>query len=319
MKGLILSGGNGVRMRPLSLYSAKQLLPVLNKPVLFHNIELLLSAGILDIGIIVGPMKKQVIEEIDRSEYRKKANLYFIEQPEPQGLAHAVSISRSFLQADDFVMVLGDNLFTDNLNEIVSTFETTNPESLIALTYVTEPSRYGIAIVEEDQVLSVQEKPQSPLSNWALAGLYVFRPTIHAIIEKLKPSDRGEYEITDVIQYQIESGKSVKPCFLEGYWRDIGTPKDLLETNMDSLKNSREKTEKIRTVFSTVVHPVWIHKTAVVLNSEIGPNVIIGPNALIKNATLKNSVVLADTIVTDINKNNCIISPWGIEEVKISD
>ncbi len=323
MKGLVLAGGNGLRMRPFSKYTAKQLLPVLNKSVLFHNIDLLLSAGIKDIAIVVGPMKEHVLTEIRNSIYPEIANINFIDQPEPQGLAHAVLSSRTLLEDDDFVMLLGDNLFTVNLQKVISSYETNSPESLIALTQVSEPSRYGIAVVEEDKITCVQEKPKVPLSNWALAGLYIFRPTIHEIIGKLQPSEREEYEITDAIQQQIYEGQKVKPWFLEDYWRDIGTLQDLLQTNIDLLKiNSQTKNNEVcdhRMIFSTVRPPVLIHKTAVVLNSVIGPNVIIDRNAFVKNSRIENSLVLENSVVENQTRKKIIFSPWGDEEVRLND
>lgn len=323
LKGLILAGGNGLRMKPFSMYTAKQLLPILNKPVLFHNIELLLSAGIRDIGIVVGPMKKYVVAEIRDSKYMEIANICFIDQPEPSGLAHAVLLSRTFLEDDDFVMLLGDNLFTAELSEIVSLYRASSAESIATLTHVTEPSRYGIAIVEEDNIICVQEKPEIPSSNWALAGLYIFRPTIHEIIGNLEPSGRNEYEITDAIQKQIDKGRQVKPWFLEGYWRDIGTLKDLLETNIDILnindQSKKNEASSHRTIFSTLSPPVLIHKTAVVLNSVIGPNVIIGPNAFVKNSRIKDSLVLENSVVENQTRRRIIFSPWGDEEVRMDD
>ena len=321
MKGLILAGGNGTRMRPFSLYTAKQLLPVLNKPVLFHNIDLLISAGITEIGIVVGPMKKYVLEEIRDSKYSQMANFRFIEQPQPKGLAHAVLLSRNFLEDDNFVMLLGDNLFMVDLNKIISAFEISSPESLVALIHVEEPLRYGIAVLEGDQILGVQEKPKVPLGNWALAGLYIFRPSIHDIIDELQPSGRDEYEITDAIQQQIEKGLQVKPWFLEGYWRDIGTLRDLLQTNIDLLRKSSQSQEasEYRTVFSAVIPPVLIHSTAVVMHSVVGPNVIIGRNALIKDSHIENSVVLENSVVGNQTRNNMIFSPWGEEEVRLND
>lgn len=317
MKGLILSGGNGTRMRPFSLNTAKQLLPVLNKPVLFHNIELLLSAGIRDIGIVVGPMKKYVYEEVRDSHYNQQANITFIDQPEPQGLAHAVMRSRKFLKEDSFVMLLGDNLFTNQLDGGISLFATPGTESVAALTQVTDPSRYGIAVIEEDRISSMQEKPKHTLSNWALAGLYIFNSGIHEIISDLQPSGRNEYEITDAIQKQIEQGQEVRPWFLEGYWRDIGTFNDLLAANIDLLNHKKTKeVPKYRTIFSVIIPPVMIHRTAVILDSVVGPNAVIGRNVFIKNSHIENSVVLENSVVENQKGDYMIYSPWGDVEAR---
>lgn len=320
MKGLILAGGNGTRMRPLSLYTAKQLLPVLNKPVLFHNIDLLISAGITEIGIVVGPMKKYVLAEIRDSNYMKKANISFIDQLEPHGLAHAVLLSQKFLKDDNFIMLLGDNLFTLDLHKLISSFDINGPESLVALTQVTEPSRYGIAVVENNKIVCVQEKPKLPLGNWALAGLYIFKSSIHEIIDELQPSNRNEYEITDAIQHQIDKGHQVCPWFLEDYWCDIGTMGDLLQTNIDLLRQRSRNREvtKYRTIFSAIIPPVLIHSTAVVLHSIVGPNVIIGRNAYIKNSHIESSLVLENSVVENQTGENMIFSSWGEEEVRIN-
>ncbi|MEW6622407.1 MAG: sugar phosphate nucleotidyltransferase [Bacillota bacterium] len=315
MKGLILAGGTGSRIRPFSLYTAKQLLPVLNKPVLFHNIDLLLAGGIYDIGIVVGPMKDYVVAAIHNSIYSQIANIHFIDQPLPKGLAHAVLTSRAFLKDDDFVMVLGDNFFTVDTNDLISTFKNKAVDAVVTVIKVKEPERYGVAVIKNNLILSVMEKPELSPSNWALAGMYVFKSAIHEIIKYLQPSYRNEYEITDAIQQFIEKSQTVIPYFLKGYWRDIGTLKDLLEANIDLLQNITYKTCHLNTVSSTIHSPVLIDQTAVIINSVVGPNVIVGPGTVIKNSQIKNSLVLENSIVDGVNKDNMVFSPWGNKEV----
>ncbi|MBS4022835.1 MAG: NTP transferase domain-containing protein [Dethiobacter sp.] len=315
MKGLILAGGTGSRIRPFSLYTAKQLLPVLNKPVLFHNIDLLLAGGIVDIGIVVGPMKDFVVEAINNSVYSELANIHFIEQPEPKGLAHAVSASQVFLADDDFVMILGDNLFTVDTLDLLYVFENSFTEALVALVQVEEPKRYGIANMENYHIISVEEKPKVPQSNWAIAGLYIFKSTIHEVIRNLKPSHRNEYEITDAIQQVIEKKQTVTPYFLKGYWRDIGTLNDLFDINIDLLQDINLEGTYFEALFSSFNLPVLIDKTAVIINSVIGPNVIIGPNTQIRNSQISNSIVLENTLADGVNLDNMILSPWGNREV----
>lgn len=311
MKGLILSGGTGSRIKPFSLYTAKQLLPVLNKPVLFHNLDILLRAGIKDIGIVVGPMKKFVYEAIENSSYSKLAKINFIEQPNPKGLAHAVAVSRDFLENDNFIMILGDNYFTIDPKDLIFKYYEKNYEALVALTKVDEPSRYGIAEIKNKEVIKVVEKPKNPRSNWALAGLYIFNAKIHKIIENLEPSFRDEYEITDAIQKLIIQNKKIAPYYLKGYWRDIGTLKDLLETNIDLIKNySLKKSEP------NIIPPVMIDKSAVITNSTIGPNVVIGANSVINNSTISNSLVLPNSNINNSQEKNMIFSPWCEEKVK---
>jgi glucose-1-phosphate thymidylyltransferase len=315
VKGLILAGGTGSRIRPFSLYTAKQLLPVLNKPVLFHNIDLLLAGGIVDIGIVVGPMKDFVVEAINNSVYSELANIHFIEQPEPKGLAHAVSASQVFLADDDFVMILGDNLFTVDTLDLLYVFENSFTEALVALVQVEEPKRYGIANMENYHIISVEEKPKVPQSNWAIAGLYIFKSTIHEVIRNLKPSHRNEYEITDAIQQVIEKKQTVTPYFLKGYWRDIGTLNDLFDINIDLLQDINLEGTYFEALFSSFNLPVLIDKTAVIINSVIGPNVIIGPNTQIRNSQISNSIVLENTLADGVNLDNMILSPWGNREV----
>lgn len=322
MKGLILAGGTGSRIKPFSLHTAKQLLPILNKPVLFHNIDLLLAGGIYDIGLVVGPMKDHVIKAITNSIYNKLANIHFIDQPDPKGLAHAVFTSQSFLKDDDFVMILGDNFFTIHTNDLLNTFYKQSADTLVALTQVKEPERYGIAVMENNEIVSVMEKPKLSPSNWALAGLYIFKSTIHKIIENLQPSYRNEYEITDAIQELIKKRKTVIPYFLKGYWRDIGTIKDLFETNIDLLQNTNPENSQFSYLeknFTKIHSPVLIDKTAVILDSVIGPNVIIGPGTNVINSKISNSIVLENAIVNQVSKENMIFSSWGNKEVKLND
>lgn len=317
MKGVVLAGGTGSRIRPFSLYIAKQLLPVLNKPVLFHNIDLLLAGGIQDIGIVVGPMKDSIIKAIGESKYPQKANIHFIHQPDPKGLAHAVLTSRPFLQDDDFTMILGDNLFSLDVNELVGLFYANSGSALAALTQVSQPERYGIAEIKNHRIVSVAEKPTSPASNWALAGLYIFAPGIHGLISKLQPSWRNEYEITDAIGQLLAEGQTVVPYFTDGYWRDIGTAQDLLQANIQLLQD--RPPERQPESVDSVIEPVLIDPAASIANSVIGPNVAIGPGAVIKNSRLSNSVVLASSYVENANSVNTIFSPWGNVEVEIND
>jgi len=317
MKGLILSGGTGSRIRPFSLYTAKQLLPVLNKPVLFHNIDLLLAGGIEEIGIVVGPMKKFVHEAIENSDYRKKANISLIEQLEPKGLAHAVFKSRYFLKDDNFIMILGDNYFAVDTINLIDTFKKNNAASLVALVQVKESTRYGLAVIEEEKVIRVMEKPKVPLSNWALAGLYIFTPIIHEIIKNLTPSFRNEYEITDAIQEVIKQHQKVIPYYLHGYWRDIGTLQDLWQANMDLLQEGFNMEGNLQTS-SMFIPPVIVDKTANISNSIIGPNVTVCPEAVIKNSHIKNSIILEKTSINNYQGENTIFSPWGNKEVEFN-
>ena len=231
LKGLILSGGAGTRLRPITHTSAKQLVPVANKPVLFYGIEALVEAGIEEIGIIIAPETGDEIQEAAGDGSQFGARITYILQDEPAGLAHAVLTAREFLGEAPFVMYLGDNLLADGLGGLVDTFRAEEPDALILLTPVSEPESYGVAELEGERIVRLVEKPKDPPSNLALVGVYLFSPAIFAAAEALEPSWRGELEITEAIQKLIDDGSPVRSEVVTGWWKDTGQLADMLEAN----------------------------------------------------------------------------------------
>src|ERR671936_983189 len=243
LKGLILSGGKGTRLRPLTHTSAKQLVPVANKPVRFYGLEAMAGAGILDVGMIIAPETGDEIREAAGDGSRFGIRITYIEQDEPKGLDHAVLTAASFLGSTPFVMYLGDNLLKDGIAPLVETFRRSEPDALILLTAVPDPEQYGVAELEAERVVRLVEKPQDPPSNLALVGVYMFTPLIFDAARAIEPSGRGELEITDAIQRLIDSGKTVDPHIVRGWWKDTGQVQDMLDANRLILDDLGERIE----------------------------------------------------------------------------
>jgi glucose-1-phosphate thymidylyltransferase len=303
MKALILSGGHGTRLRPLTYSQQKQLIPVANKPVLFYAIEDVIEAGIRDIGIILGPNKEQVIETVRSVEW--DADIEFIYQGDPLGLAHAILIAEDFLGDESFVMYLGDNILRDGIVQHADKFRELNPDSLILLCEVEEPQRFGVAdLDEEGRVKRLIEKPKVPPSNYALAGIYFFKPVIIEAAKNIKPSWRNELEITDAIQWLIDNGYRVEASIVEGWWKDTGKPEDILEANrliLDDIQPRNHGTVEN----SKIVGRVVVEPGTVVKNSMIKGPCIIGRDCIVSNAyigpytSIGNSCEIVDTEIED--------------------
>ena len=231
MKALVLSGGAGTRLRPITHTSAKQLLPVANKPVLFYGLEAIRDAGITDVGLVVGDTAAAIEEAVgDGSAFG--LNVTYLRQEAPLGLAHAVLIARAFLGDDDFVMYLGDNFIVGGISPLVDEFRAARPDAQIMLTQVPDPREFGVAELDETgQVVGLEEKPQQPKSDLALVGVYMFTACVHEAVRNLKPSRRGELEITEAIQWLIDTGRKVASTTISGYWKDTGNVADMLEVN----------------------------------------------------------------------------------------
>lgn len=317
MKGLILSGGTGTRLRPITHTSAKQLLPIANKPVLFYAIEAVRDAGIKDIGIIVGETKEEVKAAVgDGSPWG--VNVTYIEQAEPLGLAHAVKIARPFLKDQPFVMFLGDNLIKDGITSLVDEFKKGKPNAQILLARVREPERFGVAELSDGKVVRLVEKPEEPPSDLALVGVYMFDSNIFEAVDKIKPSWRKELEITDAIQYMIDHGYTVTPHIINGWWKDTGKLEDILEANrimLDCL-DSRiagdvdESSEIIGKVIiekgakvtgSTIRGPAIIGENTTVKNSYIGPFTSIYFDCEIDTSEIEHSVILEKSSIVDVH------------------
>jgi glucose-1-phosphate thymidylyltransferase len=293
MKGLILAGGHGTRLWPITYTQAKQLIPIANKPILFYCIEDLKNAGITDIGIIVGhtPERiKHVMNSVgDGSRWGVK--ITYIEQDAPRGIAHAVWTARDFIGNDDFVVYLGDNILKGGIKDFVNKFKNSNAEAHILLTKVEDPSRYGIAGLMEDKVISLMEKPkpfEAP-SNLGIVGIYGFKSSIFEAIKNIKPSWRNELEITDAIQYLLRSGHSIKSSLVNGWWKDTGKPEDILEANQLVLSDME------------AFEMLPINNGLLEDGAAIQGKVCVGKNTVIKEGSfIRGPVVIGD---------NCVIGP----------
>src|ERR671936_2632133 len=243
LKGLILSGGKGTRLRPITHTSAKQLVPVANKPVLFYGLEAMAAAGINDVGIITAPETGETIREAAGDGSRFGIRLTYIEQDEPKGLAHAVLTAEPFLGSSSFVMYLGDNLLKDGITELVESFKRNEPDALILLTHVPDPEHYGVAELDGDRVKRLVEKPNKPPSDLALVGVYMFTPVIFEAARAIEPSWRDELEITDAIQHLVDRGLRIEPHIVHGWWKDTGQLDDILEANRLILEDIEARVE----------------------------------------------------------------------------
>jgi glucose-1-phosphate thymidylyltransferase len=283
MKGLILSGGRGTRLRPLTYTSAKQLVPVANKPVLFYGIEALAAAGIRDIGMVVGDTQSEIRAAVgDGSAWGVR--ITYIEQDAPRGLAHAVLISERFLDNQPFVMYLGDNLLNKGINRFVDEFTRERPAAQILLARVPDPQMFGVAELAEGRVIRLVEKPQEPLSDLALVGVYMFSPAVFDAVKSIKPSFRNELEITDAIQTLIDRGLDVRPHIVDGWWKDTGKLEDMLEANRLILDTFDRRIEGAVDAASRVEGKVVVEEGAVIEDSVVRGPVIIGARARIVRA-----------------------------------
>lgn len=298
MKALILSGGKGTRLRPLTYTGAKQLVPVANKPILWYGIEAIVAAGITDIGIIISPETGQEIQEKTGNGDRFGARITYLQQDQPLGLAHAVKTAREFLGSSSFVMYLGDNLIEDPLELFLKQFKNQQLDALILLRKVNNPSAFGVATVDDQgRVLALVEKPKDPPSNLALVGLYFFAETIHQAIDSIQPSARGELEITDAIQALITQQQAVEAQQLKGWWLDTGKKDDLLEANRIILDCLLEKSlQGAVDAQSSVSGRVAIAEGSEIINSTIRGPVIIGQNCRIENSFIGPYTSIADGV-----------------------
>lgn len=317
MKGLILSGGKGTRLRPITYTSAKQLVPVANKPVLFYTIEDLVASGITDIGIVVGDTRAEIKQAVGTGD-RWDANITYIEQSEPLGLAHAVMVSEDFLGDSPFVMYLGDNMLEDRIAPFVQAYKDSDWDCQVLLKRVRNPQQYGVAELAEDgRVKRLVEKPQEFVSDLALVGIYMFNQHIFEAVRNIKPSWRNEYEITDAIQYLLDHGYHVHPHVLEGWWIDTGKLEDMLEVNhlvLDKLSPSLEGfvdadseikgkviVESGAEIINSVVRgPAIIGADTRIVNSYVGPYTAINYGCTVTNSEIEHSIILENSKVIDL-------------------
>src|SRR6266540_1549235 len=324
MKGLILSGGAGTRLRPITHTSAKQLVPVANKPILFYGIEDMAAAGITDIGIIVGETRDEIIAAVGDGS-RFGVTVTYISQDAPLGLAHCVLIARDFLADDDFVMYLGDNMLQQDLAEFVDRFEVARaaspdraPSAQILLAHVDDPRQFGVAEVTDDgEVVRLVEKPQDPPSDLALVGVYLFDARIHEAVRAIEPSGRGELEITDAIGWLLSNGHRVRHEVLSGWWIDTGKKDPLLESNrrilelieprvdgkvdeLSSIEGRVAIEPGAEIIGSRIRGPAIIGENTKVVNSYVGPFTSIAADCEIRDAELDHSVVLEQSRIIGI-------------------
>jgi glucose-1-phosphate thymidylyltransferase len=300
VKGLILSGGKGTRLRPLTYTSAKQLVPIANKPVLFYGIEAMAEAGIHDIGIVVGDTQAEIRAAVgDGSAWGVR--VVYIEQDAPRGLAHAVKISESFIGRDPFVMYLGDNLLNKGITQFVQDFTRDAPAAQILLARVPDPQMFGVAELRDGKVIRLVEKPKEPIGDHALVGVYMFGPQVFESVNRIRPSFRNELEITDAIQDLIDRGLTVRPQIVEGWWKDTGKLEDMLEANRLILETFEQRLDGDIDAESRVEGKVVVEAGAVVERSVIRGPAIIGRGARISHAyigpftSIMNDVVIQDT------------------------
>jgi glucose-1-phosphate thymidylyltransferase len=317
VKGLILSGGKGTRLYPLTYTRAKQLIPVANKPVLFRVIEAIRDAGIDEIGIVVGDTGPEIRDAVGTGK-RFGVSTYFIDQEEPLGLAHAVKISREFLADDRFVMFLGDNVIQGGVSELIAQFRESEWNSQIVLTEVDEPQHYGVAELGDDRsVVRLVEKPREPRSNLALVGIYMFDANVHTACDKIEPSWRGELEITDAIQWLVDNDYAVNPYIHRGWWIDTGKPIDMLEANdrvleeldhqvhgfvdRDSRVDSRVTVEAGAEIVGSVIRgPAIVGEESRIVNSYVGPFTSVYHHVTIDDSEIEHSIVLENTTISGI-------------------
>lgn len=331
MKSIILCAGKGTRLRPLTYTSAKHLIPIANKPVLFYAIEAIMECGIKDIGIIVGETRDAIRSELKEGS-KWGANISYIEQKEALGLAHAVSVARDFLGEEKFLMYLGDNLLKNGVENYADKFIQGNYNAFVLLTEVDNPNQFGVAEVEGGRVVRVVEKPKEPVSNLALIGVYFFDKNVHQAIKNIKPSARGELEITDAIQWMIDQGYKVRAEVIKGWWKDTGKPDDILEANRLILEDIEKDIKGAKVdeksqisgrvkigkgteiVNSRIDGPVIIGEKAKVIDSYIGPFTSISERVEIRKSEIECSVILEESKLEYIKgrMQRCLIGK-GVE------
>jgi len=319
LRGLILSGGKGTRLRPITHTSAKQLVPVANKPVLFYGIEAMAAAGIKEIGIIIAPETGEEIKLVAGDGSQFGVEITYILQDEPLGLAHAVLTAEPFLRDSPFVMYLGDNLLQGGIAELVDQFRSNEPEALILLTPVPDPENYGVAELNGGHsVKRLVEKPKEPATDLALVGVYMFTPQIHEAARAIEPSARGELEITDAIQFLVDDGRRVEPHIVTGWWKDTGRLEDMLEANRLILENVERRIDGdldeesqvegrviveagAKLVRSVVRGPAIIGSDARLTDCYVGPYSAIAEGCAIERAEVEHSILLTGASVSGLD------------------
>jgi glucose-1-phosphate thymidylyltransferase len=313
MKGLLLAGGHGTRLRPLTFTGNKHMIPIANRPILFYGLRHLAEAGIRDVGIVLGPIQEGIQEAVgEGAEFGLRVQ--YIHQGDPRGLAHAVACARGFLADDPFVMYLGDNLLQQGVRPFVDLYEREHPDAIVGSTPVSQPQQYGIVELNGTEIVSIEEKPARPRSNLALIGVYLFTPAIHPVIATLTPSRRGELEITEAIWDLYRSGARVLVQQVQGWWKDTGRPDDLLEANEQVLRSMRPEEFTVQGIVSSesrfdgriglgagsivergsaVEGPAVLGRNVHVTDgSFVGPYTAVGDGVQLRGARVRRSILL---------------------------
>lgn len=319
MKGLLLAGGYGTRLRPLTFTGNKHTIPIANKPIILYGLEHLVESGVREIGIVLGPLREGIVEIVNSQKI--DAEITFIEQRKPKGLAHAIALSKKFIGGDTMVVYLGDNMLKEGAKPLIRVFEDQGSDCVIGVSEVKDPNRFGVVVFDQDgQIKRLVEKPKEMISNWALIGVYVFNSKIFDAISRINPSWRNELEITDAIQLLIDDKAKVNHHKVQGWWKDTGRPEDLLEANQLVLEGLTSDLQGRVEAGAQITGRVSIGKNAKISqgtkirgpaiigqNCVLGPNTYIGPytsigdNVRIRNSEVENTIVM-DRVIIDCGK-----------------
>lgn len=328
MKGIILHGGHGTRLRPLTHTGPKQLLPIANKPMSQYCIESLRDAGITDIAVIIGGSGSNKVQDYYGTGEGYGVKLTYIQQDQPRGIAHAIRLCKEFIESQKFVVFLGDNIIKKNISEYVSSFQKSDSDAEILLCEVDNPTQFGIADVKDGVIKRIMEKPKNPPTNLAVTGIYFLTPLIFDVIDRLKPSWRNEFEITDALQMLLEENYKIAYHTVTDYWKDTGTPFDIIHANrvilesMEPYFHGKKENNVIVTgnvmvgensllkSNSRIVGPVIIGKNCIIeSNTYIGPNTSIGDNSIISKCNIEDTIIMAGCkIDCDIHIRQSIIA-----------
>ena len=328
MKGIILHGGHGTRLRPLTHTGPKQLLPIGNKPMSEYCVDKIKEAGISEIAIIIGGIGSNRVKEYYGNGDKFGVKISYIEQESPKGIAHAINLCQEFIDNEKFLVFLGDNIIKKSVADYAKDFEIGNSEASILLCEVTNPTQFGIAEISNDEIVKIVEKPKNPPSNLAVTGIYFLTPTIFEIIKNLKPSWRNELEITDALDTLLKQNKKITYYKVTDYWKDTGTPEDILNANQLLLEDMEsnnfgtieENVNKTGMVIvgknsvvkknTKLVGPVIIGENCIIDNgAEVGPNISLGNNSIISQCNIKNSIIMENTEINcKANIQNSIIA-----------
>ena len=328
MKGIILHGGHGTRLRPLTHTGPKQLLPIANKPMSEYCVETLVGAGIKEIAFIIGGIGSKKVKEYYGNGEKFGVKFTYIQQDSPRGIAHAISLCENFIHNEKFVVFLGDNIIQRKINDYVLDFKKSNASASLLLCEVDNPSQFGIAEIENNKIIKITEKPKNPPTNLAVTGIYFLTPYIFEVIKKLKPSWRNELEIADALQILVEEGEEIIYGMITDFWKDTGTPDDIIEANRIILENMPESFQGVKeenvvikgkiivgegTIIKNgvkILGPAIIGKNCIIEgNTTIGGNTSIGKNAHLDDCNISDSIIMSNcTIKGKLNIQNSIIA-----------